>query len=195
MTGVTGGAGPRRSLRLRSGLLASLTGIAVLAAACTGGSRPASSSSPAMAAGAAGPFVYVADTKSNKISEYSASPSTFGALQPLSPSTVPTGPFPYTVGVDPQGTSAYALSSADEVSQYTIDPRTGNLTPKSPPTATARVRTSPAKTTPRSRNTPSTQSPGGSRQCHRPQSQTQVARSALRSPLDPSPYLAMPAAQ
>jgi len=136
MTGDSGGARPRR-LWLRPGLLASLTGIAVFAAACTGGSHPASSSSSAITAGAAAPFVYVAGTKSDKISEYSASPGTFGALQPLNPSTVPTGPFPYTVGVDPQGTSAYALSSADEVSQYTINPRTGQLRPKSPPTVAA----------------------------------------------------------
>jgi 6-phosphogluconolactonase (cycloisomerase 2 family) len=152
MTGVTGGAPPRRSLRLRQGLLASLTGIAVLAAACTGGSHPASSSSPAIAAGAAAPFVYVADTKSGKISQYSASPGTFGALQPLSPSAVPTGPFPYTVGVDPQGTSAYALSSADEVSQYTINPRTGKLTPKSPPTVAAGSGTAAIAFTPNGRS-------------------------------------------
>jgi hypothetical protein len=60
------------------------------------------------ATAATGPFVYVADTKSNEVSEFSASGSDFGALKPLTPSTVPTGPFPYTIAVDPQGTSAYA---------------------------------------------------------------------------------------
>jgi 6-phosphogluconolactonase len=89
------------------------------------------------ATAATGPFVYVADTKFNEVSEFSASPSDFGALKPLTPSTVPTGPFPYTIAVDPQGTSAYATSSASEVSQYTINPITGQLTPKSPATVAA----------------------------------------------------------
>ncbi len=89
------------------------------------------------ATAAMGPFVYVADTKSNEISEFSASPSDFGALRPLIPSTVPAGPFPYTIAVDPQGTSAYATSSASEVSQYTINPITGQLTAKSPATVAA----------------------------------------------------------
>jgi len=84
------------------------------------------------ATAAMGPFVYVADTKSNEVSEFSASPSEFGALRPLIPSTVPAGPFPCTIAVDPQGTSAYATSSFSEVSQYTINPITGQLTPKSP---------------------------------------------------------------
>jgi 6-phosphogluconolactonase (cycloisomerase 2 family) len=82
--------------------------------------------------------MYVADTKFNEVSEFSASSNTFGALTPLSPSTVPTGPFPYTIAVDPQGTSAYATSSASAVSQYTINPITGQLTPKSPATVATR---------------------------------------------------------
>jgi hypothetical protein len=86
------------------------------------------------ASAAARPFVYVGNTKSDEISQYSASPSDAGALAPLTPATVPTGPFPYTIAVDPQGTSAYATSSASEISQYTISPITGQLTPKSPAT-------------------------------------------------------------
>jgi 6-phosphogluconolactonase len=89
------------------------------------------------ASAAAAPFVYVADTKFNEISQFSASPGDLGALTPLTPSTVPSGPFPYTIAVDPQGTSAYATSSASEVSQYTINPITGKLTPKSPATVAA----------------------------------------------------------
>ena len=96
----------------------------VLAAAC----------SAAAVAGAAGPFVYVADTKRDEISQFLASRSPHGALKPLAASTVPAGPFPYTIAVDPQGTSAYATSSASKVYQYTINPATGRLTPKSPAT-------------------------------------------------------------
>lgn len=54
------------------------------------------------------------------------------------PSTVPAGPFPYTIAVDPQGTSAYATSSASKVYQYTINAITGKLTPKSPATVATR---------------------------------------------------------
>ena len=97
----------------------------VLAAACSAAAGPR----------AAGPFVYVADTKRDEISQFQASRSPHGALKPLAPSTVPAGPFPYTIAVDPQGTSAYATSSASKVYQYTINPTTGRLTPKSPATA------------------------------------------------------------
>jgi 6-phosphogluconolactonase (cycloisomerase 2 family) len=83
---------------------------------------------------AAGPFVYVADTKRDEISQFRAARSPHGALTPLAPSTVPAGPFPYTIAVDPQGTSAYATSSAGKVYQYTINPTTGRLKPKSPAT-------------------------------------------------------------
>lgn len=83
---------------------------------------------------AAGRFVYVADTKRDEISQFGASRSPHGALEPLAPPTVPAGPFPYTIAVDPQGTSAYATSSASRVYQYTINPTTGRLSPKSPAT-------------------------------------------------------------
>lgn len=87
---------------------------------------------------AAGPFVYVADTKRDELSQFRASRSPQGALQPLAPPTVPAGPFPYTIAVDPQGTSAYATSSASKVYQYTISPATGRLRPKSPATVATR---------------------------------------------------------
>jgi 6-phosphogluconolactonase len=103
-----------------------ILGLAALPLAGCGASSPATA--------AAAPFVYVANTKSNEISQYSAAASRGGALTPLTRATVPTGPFPYTIAVDPQGTSAYATSSASEVSEYTINPITGQLTPKSPAT-------------------------------------------------------------
>ena len=105
-----------------------------IAALAAGGAACGGTPAASHATAAVGQFVYVANTKSNKVSEFSASPDTLGALKPLTPSTVPTGPFPYTIAVDPQGTSAYATSSASEVSQYTINRITGQLTPKSPPT-------------------------------------------------------------
>jgi 6-phosphogluconolactonase (cycloisomerase 2 family) len=96
----------------------------VLFAACSAAAGPR----------AAGRLVYVADTKRDEISQFRASRSPHGALKPLARSTVRAGPFPYTIAVDPQGTSAYATSSASKVYQYTINPTTGRLTPKSPAT-------------------------------------------------------------
>jgi hypothetical protein len=72
-----------------------------LAAGCSVAAAPAAARRPVDTA----PFVYAVNTKSNTISQYSASPSDFGALKPLAPSTVPTGPFPYGIGIDPRGTS------------------------------------------------------------------------------------------
>jgi 6-phosphogluconolactonase len=49
---------------------------------------------------------------------------------------VASGEFPYDIAVSPRGTSAYAVdnlsATAGAVSQYTISPATGKLTPKSP---------------------------------------------------------------
>ncbi|MDR2984842.1 MAG: hypothetical protein LBV34_08370 [Nocardiopsaceae bacterium] len=56
---------------------------------------------------AAAPVVYAVNTKSTEISQYRASQSDSGALRPLVPATVPTGPFPYGIAIDPQGNSAY----------------------------------------------------------------------------------------
>jgi 6-phosphogluconolactonase (cycloisomerase 2 family) len=92
----------------------------------------------AHAAASAGPFLYVANKGRDSISQFAAPLSTGGALRPLSPRAVPAGPFPYTIAVDPQGTSAYATSSASKVYQYTINPVTGKLTPKSPATVATR---------------------------------------------------------
>ena len=92
----------------------------------------------AAASSSRGPFVYVANKGRDSISQFAAPPGTGGALKPLSPRAVPAGPFPYTIAVDPQGTSAYATSSASKVYQYTINPVTGKLTPKSPATVATR---------------------------------------------------------
>jgi 6-phosphogluconolactonase (cycloisomerase 2 family) len=108
-------------------------GIAATVLLCGCGSASA-------AVAATGPFVYVANTKSDTVSQYSASASDFGALTPLAPATVPTGPFPYGIAIDPQVNSVYVANvgttsaPAHYVSQYTINPVTGRLTPKSPAT-------------------------------------------------------------
>src|SRR5215469_2414585 len=109
-----------------------------LAAGCTAAGHPAGGGSPAGA-----PFVYVTGKGgTNEISQFATLGS--GALRPLTPRNVASGEFPYDVAVSPQGTSAYAVdnlsSTAGAVSQYTLDPATGKLTPKSPRTvATAGV--------------------------------------------------------
>ena len=87
---------------------------------------------------ARGPFVYVADSKRDEISQFKVESS--GALRPLKPVKVPSGAFPYGIAVNPQGTSVYAQDvgatghPANKVSQYTIDRSTGRLRPKSPAT-------------------------------------------------------------
>src|SRR6516225_5283638 len=98
----------------------------------------AGSGSASHASAATGPFVYVANTKRNEISQYSTSGSDLGALTPLAPATVATGSFPYGIAIDPQGTSVYVADvNANKVSQYTINPITGQLTAKSPATVAA----------------------------------------------------------
>lgn len=114
--------------------------VSLAAAACvlvTGGPATAV---PAASAGTAGtaPFVYVADKGRNEISQFATLSS--GALRPLTPENVASGPFPYLIAVTPPGNNAYALdegsdsSPVNEISQYTINPATGKLTPKSPRT-------------------------------------------------------------
>jgi 6-phosphogluconolactonase (cycloisomerase 2 family) len=103
-----------------------------LAAGCTEAGAPAPAGSPAGA-----PFVYVTGKGgTNEISQYATLGS--GALRPLTPPNVASGEFPYDIAVSPQGTSAYAVdnrsSTAGAVSQYTLNPATGKLTPKSPGT-------------------------------------------------------------
>jgi 6-phosphogluconolactonase len=107
----------------------------VPAAGCSAAAAPT-----AAAPTAAAPFVYVADKGRNEISQFGSALSDSGALRPLTPPTVPSGPFPDAIAVSPQGNSVYAVdvgavsAPVNEVSQYTIDPATGKLTPKSPKT-------------------------------------------------------------
>jgi DNA-binding beta-propeller fold protein YncE len=101
-----------------------------LAAGCTVTSAPAPAASPAGA-----PFVYVTGKGgTNEISQFASLGS--GALRPLTPRNVASGEFPYDIAVSPQGTGAYAVdnlsNTAGAVSQYTLNPATGKLSPKSP---------------------------------------------------------------
>jgi len=101
-----------------------------LAAGSTGAGAPAAARSPAGA-----PFVYVTGKGgTNEISQFATLGS--GALRPLTPRNVASGEFPYDIAISPQGTSAYAVdnlsNTAGAVSQYTLNPATGKLTPKSP---------------------------------------------------------------
>jgi DNA-binding beta-propeller fold protein YncE len=117
-----------------------LAGIALPIAACGGGNSSGAAGASSPATTPAPPFRYAVNTKSDEVSQYSASPSDFGALTPLAPSTVRTGPFPYGIAIDPQGNSVYVANegsvsaSANGVSRYTINQNTGRLTPKSPAT-------------------------------------------------------------
>jgi DNA-binding beta-propeller fold protein YncE len=103
-----------------------------LAAGCAVAGAPAAARPPAGA-----PFVYVTGKGgTNEISQFASLGS--GALRPLAPRNVASAEFPYDVAVSPQGTSAYAVdnlsNTAGAVSQYTLNPATGKLTPKSPAT-------------------------------------------------------------
>jgi uncharacterized repeat protein (TIGR01451 family) len=84
--------------------------------------------------------VYVADKGRNEISQFGGALSGSGALRPLTPPTVASGAFPTSAAVSPQGNSLYVVDvgsvsqAVNEVSQYSISPATGKLTPKSPAT-------------------------------------------------------------
>jgi 6-phosphogluconolactonase len=132
MFGAVGGRGWLRRGR-RIGRAAVLAVMACgLAAGCTAAGAPAAAGSPAGA-----PFVYVTGKGgTNEISQFASLGS--GSLRPLTPPNVASGEFPYDIAVSPQGTSAYAVDNlsptAGAVSQYTLNPATGKLTPKSPRT-------------------------------------------------------------
>jgi 6-phosphogluconolactonase (cycloisomerase 2 family) len=83
-----------------------------------------------------GPFVYAADRRTGGISQFGSSRSGSGALRPLTPKTVASGRTPSATAIGPQGTTLYVLDEGtgrptDEVTQYSINPATGQLTPKS----------------------------------------------------------------
>jgi 6-phosphogluconolactonase len=131
-------AARKRTRVIRGPLIACAAGLAVTACGSAAG-HPAAA--PPEAAKMTVPFVYVADTGRNEISQFGSFPSGSGALRPLTPKAVASGPGPYDVAVSPQGTSVYAVDApgngAGEVSQYTLNPATGKLTPKSPRTVPA----------------------------------------------------------
>jgi uncharacterized repeat protein (TIGR01451 family) len=117
---------------LRSGRAAGLATLAfVLAAGCSTAAAPA----------AAAPFMYVANKSRNDVSQFGGALSGSGALRPLTPPAVASGPVPVATAVSPRGNSAYVVDAGPfsapahgEVSQYSINPATGKLTPLSPKT-------------------------------------------------------------
>jgi uncharacterized repeat protein (TIGR01451 family) len=83
--------------------------------------------------------VYVADKSgTNQVSQFGTSPSGSGALQPLTPKSVASRPVSVVVAVSPQGNSAYVAyadsssTPVNAIEQFSIDPATGKLNPKSP---------------------------------------------------------------
>jgi 6-phosphogluconolactonase len=79
-----------------------------------------------------GHFAYVANQVDDTVSMYTVNATT-GVLTPTTPPTVPTGDSPFGVTVDPSDKFAYVANPYDgndgTVSQYTINPSTGVLTP------------------------------------------------------------------
>ena len=78
-----------------------------------------------------------AATFASGISQYDIDPVS-GNLSPKSPETVPAGFGPLGLAVTSDGRSAYAVNSEEgfgtTISQYDIDPASGELSPKSPAT-------------------------------------------------------------
>jgi DNA-binding beta-propeller fold protein YncE len=83
------------------------------------------------------PYVYVANTGSNDVSQYNASDA---GLTPLNPATVHAGPSPEVVAVSPDGESVYVVDDGDgNVSQFSVGAG-GALTAKVPATVAAGAR-------------------------------------------------------
>ena len=84
-----------------------------------------------------GNSAYVINNDDDTVSQYSIDSST-GKLSPKSPATVATGRNPLAVAISPDGKSAYVTIAGccarGTVSQYSIAPSTGKLSPKSPAT-------------------------------------------------------------
>jgi DNA-binding beta-propeller fold protein YncE len=90
-----------------------------------------------------GRSAYAANVLGDTISQYSIDPVN-GTLSPKTPATVATGVDPVAIAVTPDGGSAYVPNldphdfsngiETGNVSQYTIDPVTGSLSPKTPAT-------------------------------------------------------------
>jgi DNA-binding beta-propeller fold protein YncE len=84
-----------------------------------------------------GKSAYVANEGSFTVSQYEIDPVT-GALSPKAPATAPSGSRPEGIAISPDGKSAYVTNTSfggpGTVSQYDVDPVTGELSPKSPAT-------------------------------------------------------------
>ncbi len=92
-----------------------------------------------------GQSAYVVNRGDGTVSQYSIDPGT-GALSPKTPATVAAGAgagvFPAEIAVTPDGKSAYVTADAQfsgigSVWQYSIDPVTGALSPKTPASVAA----------------------------------------------------------
>jgi DNA-binding beta-propeller fold protein YncE len=89
-----------------------------------------------------GKNAYVTNEHAGTVSQYSIEPAT-GQLSPKEPATVPAELLgTYGIAVSPDGKNAYVTnggegSEFDNVSQYSIDPTTGKLSPKEPATVAA----------------------------------------------------------
>jgi DNA-binding beta-propeller fold protein YncE len=87
--------------------------------------------------------VYVTNAagNANTVSQYAIGAD--GALSSLNPATIATDSFPHGIAVTPDGKSAYVANSTNfgfgsgTVSQYSIDPLSGALWPKTPATLAA----------------------------------------------------------
>src|SRR2546428_10062227 len=101
-----------------------MAGAHVLAGSPTGSS----------AAHNSGRYVYVANTGSNDVSQYTIGAD--GSLTPMALAVVPAGMNPRSVAVDPSGRYVYVANGAsNDVSQYTIGGGRGASAPARPPPA------------------------------------------------------------
>jgi 6-phosphogluconolactonase (cycloisomerase 2 family) len=88
---------------------------------------PVALPSVAQAAGSA----YVANIGDETVSQFAIFPN--GSLTPMSPASVAGDNGPTGIALSPDGKSLYVSNSAEStVSQYTVDPATGALSPKTP---------------------------------------------------------------
>jgi DNA-binding beta-propeller fold protein YncE len=93
-----------------------------------------------------GKSLYVTNFFAGTISQYDIDPAA-GALSPKTPATVAAGLRPGSIAVTPDGRSAYVTDILDlnnifgggRIFQYDIDPVSGVLSPKTPPTIAAPV--------------------------------------------------------
>ena len=139
---VPSNAAKKRGCVRRGRQIGSAARLAVAACVLAGGCSVAGESSGAAASRAAAraSFVYAADRRTAEISQFGSSLSGSGALRALTPKTVASGHTPTAIAVSPQGTNLYVVGGGNsgapvnEVSQYSISPATGKLTPMSPAT-------------------------------------------------------------